>query len=520
MIKSPLLFWMESNEKFVQIKDFANFYGGCNSLNHIGQAQFVISDDYDQYQRVLFSLIDFLVQVGGSFNSLRAIGFLITAVFSYRLLYASMIRALFFFDTSEEEWKKQFKKAEKKFNKKYGKKGDKSNMEAIDYINSSKAKLKFKTDIKEYSEIEKIKLCSLNDSSASEYSEHNDPEADVDDYSLDKRLGYNEIKDKMLDKLGYKTLKYDYKSFSIFKSLICCHILKSRQKLLKNNETRKLVLFNKGMERLDKEIDIVEMVKKFRKLDVIVRFLLKKDQQLLLDLKNTHYISSNEESEKYVIGLQKKKVIKKHKLLQRYIDNIKSKELSEKDVRLLKVLEFNDVLHMLQRPAKLAKINSEWAGVHPSLGKSPSFTKLNRNKKNNNSPSNKSNRDFMKERKVKFKSETTDSDDVAPNNIYRSRKNLERRRLKKLNQGQYNTNTSDQDLKQSVFYHELNTRNYNSRERTEKRKHKIPRYGSQNPDNSSKSSYKMMTMSKKYSKPLKENSVSKVNVDDTNMRPR
>jgi len=51
----------------------------------------------------------------------------------------------------------------------------------------------------------------MNDSSASELSEHNDPEADFDDYNLDKKLGYDEIKEKMLDKLGYKTLKYDYK---------------------------------------------------------------------------------------------------------------------------------------------------------------------------------------------------------------------------------------------------------------------------------------------------------------------
>lgn len=113
MVKNPILFWVESTEHFTQVKNYNNFYEGCNSLTHIAQVQFVISDEFDQYQRILFSLVDFLVQVGGSFNSLKAIGFLITAVFSYRLFYASLIRALFFFDTTPKEFKKEFKKAEK-----------------------------------------------------------------------------------------------------------------------------------------------------------------------------------------------------------------------------------------------------------------------------------------------------------------------------------------------------------------------------------------------------------------------
>jgi len=61
----------------------------------------------------------------------------------------------------------------------------------------------------------------MDNSSASEYSEQNDPEADFDNYSLERKLGYDEIKEKMLDNLGYKTLKYDYKTSSIFKSVFC-----------------------------------------------------------------------------------------------------------------------------------------------------------------------------------------------------------------------------------------------------------------------------------------------------------
>lgn len=293
----------------------------------------------------------------------------------------------------------------------------------------------------------------MNDSSASEYSEHCDPEADGDQFSLDKRLGYDDIKDKMLDNLGYKTLKYDYKSYSIFKSLICCHIFKKRNGLLKQNETRKLVLYNKGMERLDKEIDIVEMVKKFRKLDIIIKLLLKKDQQLLLDLKNAHYISSDEESERYVLGRGKKKVIKKHKLLQNYINNIKSKELSDIDIKLLKILGFDSVLEMLTRPAQLEKINSNWADVHPVMRRNGGSSMKKSDRSKSNSPKKNTN-----DKRVMFeRNSSIDSKEDIPNNIYRSQKNVERRRMKKLQRGMTPDDRPVKNITESSLYHEVNS---------------------------------------------------------------
>ena len=123
MASSPLLFWNVKTEYFPQIKSNNNFYEGWNSKNHLAQVQFIIASEYEQYERKLFSIVDLLVQAGGSFNSLRAIGLLITAIFSYRLFYASLIRALFHFDTTQVEWESEFKKAEKK-NKKKKKKSE------------------------------------------------------------------------------------------------------------------------------------------------------------------------------------------------------------------------------------------------------------------------------------------------------------------------------------------------------------------------------------------------------------
>jgi hypothetical protein len=187
------------------------------------------------------------------------------------------------------------------------------------------------------------------------------------------------------------------------------------------------VLYNKGIERLDKEIDIVEMVKKFRKLDIIIKLLLKKDQQLLLDLKNAEYISSDEESERYVLGNGKKKVIKKHKLLQNYINNIKSKELSGTDIKLLKILGFKSVLEMLTRPTELAKINSNWTDVNPiKMGKGISMEKRGKSQ----SPKKDNGKKVMFER-----NSSVDTKEDLPENIYRSKKNVERRRIKNIMRG-------------------------------------------------------------------------------------
>lgn len=140
-----------------------------------------------------------------------------TAVFSYRLFYASLIRHLFHFDTSNAEWDREFRKAEKKMKKKLNKREKEDNKEAIDYLHKRKFDDKLPT---EYTDMDKLKFCAQNDSSASEYSDSGG-EDKGGDLSLHKQLGYDAIKEKMLAKLGYKTLKYDYKSFSIFKSIIC-----------------------------------------------------------------------------------------------------------------------------------------------------------------------------------------------------------------------------------------------------------------------------------------------------------
>lgn len=236
------------------------------------------------------------------------------------------------------------------------------------------------------------------------------------------------------------------------------------------------MLYNKGMERLDREIDIIEMVKKFRKLDVIVKLLLRNDQQLLLDLKNSNYISSDEESENYVLGLSKKKVLKKHKLLQRYIDNIKSKELNTQDEKLLKILGFHDVLDMLSQPVQLNKINSNWGEFyHPIFGKNISPKKGKGSlKKGSMSFQNNRGEEGKLDKRVKFsQASSTGSEGYKTNNVYRSKKNQERRKMKKIQHGFTPEDEKILDIQDNRFFNEIKIVKENSRNSRNSRKSRI-----------------------------------------------
>ena len=216
-------------------------------------------------------------------------------------------------------------------------------------------------------------------------------------------------------------------------------------------------MYNKGIERLDKEIDLVEMVKNFRKLDVIIKLLLKTDQQLLLDLKTTNYISSDEESEGYVLGHSKKKIIKKHKLLQRYIDNIKSKELNETDIKLLRILGFHSVIDLLTRPVGLEKINTEWIENPPLLIHGSSFKKKRSNKfDSNNSAGRKPQRHLATEKRVTFDHLADEEHkDPSSQHIFRSNKNIEKKKKMNKSSVDFSNQKLGLNIKQSEVFHKI-----------------------------------------------------------------
>ena len=78
-------------------------------------------------------------------------------------------------------------------------------------------------------------------------------------------------------------------------------------------------------------------------------------------MKRTKYISSEHETEPYLLKGVKKK-LNKSKLLQRYIDNIKSKNLNETDIRLLTLLGFQRVIPSLTRTDEISTSQNWFRG--------------------------------------------------------------------------------------------------------------------------------------------------------------
>ena len=86
---SSILSWMRNSTNFIQVQDF-QLNSGCEG-SYLGAVQFVGDIHYTKLDATLYSITDMLVQIGGLFNTLHAVGFIICAVFSYRLFYTSLI---------------------------------------------------------------------------------------------------------------------------------------------------------------------------------------------------------------------------------------------------------------------------------------------------------------------------------------------------------------------------------------------------------------------------------------------
>jgi len=102
-------------------------------------------------------------------------------------------------------------------------------------------------------------------------------------------------------------------------------------------KARNLLFFNKGFEKLDKELDIANLVKNIRNSKYMLKIFFDKDQRRLLQLKNTKLVSSDDEKPNVFYT---KKKLQKNKLINMYVDNLRSKRLTKTDLKLFEVTGF------------------------------------------------------------------------------------------------------------------------------------------------------------------------------------
>lgn len=102
--------------------------------------------------------------------------------------------------------------------------------------------------------------------------------------------------------------------------------MQSRDSLANNPKGRNMLYFNKGLEQMNKECDLAYIVKHVRILRYFLRTVLDKDQRVLLKLKATKFLDSDNEKPNSFEFRQK---FNKDMLLDLYIEYIQKKNLTK-----------------------------------------------------------------------------------------------------------------------------------------------------------------------------------------------
>jgi hypothetical protein len=128
-----------------------------------------------------------------------------------------------------------------------------------------------------------------------------------------------------------------------------CFGLKRKSKSLLDKHH---ILYKRGNEKLEREMDIINIIKQIRQLRLMSQFLLTKEQRTLLKFQRKNVIeatSSSTDSDHHTYDTvrlldSKKNLIKLRQAvkIKRQINVLKTKELKETDRNLLKGLFFRN----------------------------------------------------------------------------------------------------------------------------------------------------------------------------------
>lgn len=86
---------------------------------------------------------------------------------------------------------------------------------------------------------------------------------------------------------------FKLKTLGILKGMVCCLIFRKWPSLRQTPSKRQLLFYQKGEDRINRELDVLNILKSIRKIKYLMKILLDKDQRRLLQLKTTEFISSD-----------------------------------------------------------------------------------------------------------------------------------------------------------------------------------------------------------------------------------
>lgn len=78
---------------------------------------------------------------------------------------------------------------------------------------------------------------------------------------------------------------FNLKTMGILKGLLCCRLMRKFPSLRQAPNDRQYLFYQKGEDRLNRELDVQYILKNIRKIKYLMKILLDKDQRRLLQLK-------------------------------------------------------------------------------------------------------------------------------------------------------------------------------------------------------------------------------------------
>ena len=277
--------------QFYQVKDIERYTSVKKATSNLVMAFTMrAADKTGAYETKVFSIFDVFAQIGGIKNSLMAIGLTFCAMFEYNLFLSSMIRQLFHFPAKFDSERKDLMKKKKK-----GKHSSSSEEDSQKKIKDSSQKQLLSNE--KYHHKSYISEALIKDTKN----------------SRDERFGVKAMKDEINTVIGRKfAANFNLKTLGILEGVIRCFICRKSSKLRHNAKKRQHMFFMKGQQRLDKELDIANIIKNIRKIKYLMKILLDKDQRRLLKLKQSEFISTDTEEYNQV---DYKKAVKKNALV-------------------------------------------------------------------------------------------------------------------------------------------------------------------------------------------------------------
>lgn len=286
-----------------------------NNLNRYSRAngavihyRFQASGVNTIYQRSIFNLFDALSRLGGVYSALFSGGLLFSNAFSYRLMMSSLMGRLFYF---RPRFASEVAKSKKKKKKQSQTQDDGDSIED-------------KTNLKRNPNYNLL-----------------DPDYEIKHDPLDQ-LEKDALRKLIVDKKA----RFSYKTCDILKSLISLQVALPRFCLRRFKHSRNDLYYKIAIEHIDKELDIANILKKIRTLNFFMKMILDTDQRKLLKLRSSKLLDSDEPEAKSIFKV--KKCVDKGKMLDMYIENLRQKEVDERDIKLLRIVGLNEIVDILK----------------------------------------------------------------------------------------------------------------------------------------------------------------------------